>query len=194
MADLPDPGRLLHIAAEPGSGATTIALQLVTLGLKNNGRVLWVGRDMPHPDRLSAVFNDLPVTALSRFHAGSFGEHIGRGLEESIELILGLDSLTHIVIDDWAGRSGRADSQVTRMLSRIIEIRNEETVLIVTSALYADATGQDEWAIRKGCNIDEVWRLTRLNLTNEKRKLVTSTKEYTLQLREGLFEIKNHSS
>lgn len=194
MADLPKHARFLHIAAEPGAGSTTIALQLVHSGLKSDGRVLWIGRDMPHPDRLSTVFNDLPVTALSRFHAGSFGEHIGRGLEESVELILGLDSLTHIVIDDWAGRSGRADSQVTRMLSRILEICNEDTIVIVTSALYADASGQDEWATRSGCTIDDVWRVTRQNIASEKRILVTSEQTYTLQLIEGKFEIQDYSS
>jgi len=194
MAALPKHERFLHIAAEPGAGSTTLALQLVHSGLESDGRVLWIGRDMPHPDRLSTVFADIPVTALSRFHAGSFGEHIGRGLEESIELILGLDSLTHIVIDDWAGRSGRSDSQVTRMISRILEICNEETVVIVTSALYADASGQDEWAIRSGCTIDDIWRLTRQSISNDKRKLVTSRQTYTLQLRNGVFEIQDYSS
>ena len=149
---------------------------------------------MPHPDRLSTVFSDIPVTALSRFHAGSFGEHIGRGLEESIELILGLDSLTHIVIDDWAGRSGRTDSHVSRMLSRVLETCNEETVVIVTSALYADASGKDEWAIRSGCNINEIWRLTRQSISNDKRCLVTSRETYTLQLRDGVFEVQDYSS
>jgi hypothetical protein len=194
MADLPEHERFLHIAAEPGAGSTTLALQLVHSGLESDGRVLWIGRDMPHPDRLSTVFADIPVTALSRFHAGSFGEHIGRGLEESIELILGLDSLTHIVIDDWAGRSGRADSHVSRMLTRVLEICNEETVVIVTSALYADASGQDEWAMRSGCNINEIWRLTRQSISNDKRNLVTSRQTYTLQLRDGVFEIQDYSS
>ena len=193
MTGLPEHGRFLHIAAEPGAGSTTLALQLVHSGLKTNGRVLWIGRDMPHPDRLSTIFADLPVTALSRFHAGSFGEHIGRGLEESIELILGLDSLTHIVIEDWAGRSGRADSQVKQMLSRVLDICNEQTIVIVTSALYADASGEDEWAMRSGCDIEEVWRLTRRDITDDKRNLVTPEQRYTLQLRDGMFEIQDHS-
>ena len=97
----PEPGELLHIAAEPGAGATSLALQIIRDSLHESGRIVWIAREMPNPGRLSDILGSLPPTSLSRFHAAAFGEHLARGIEQSLDLIEGLDSITHVVIDNW---------------------------------------------------------------------------------------------
>ena len=37
----PEPGELLHIAAEPGAGATSLALQIIRDSLLESGPLLW---------------------------------------------------------------------------------------------------------------------------------------------------------
>ena len=123
MDSIPQPEGVLHIASEPGAGATSLALQLIRHSLEESGRIVWIGREMPNPNRLSDIIGILPPTALSRFHAGAFGEHISRGIEQSLDLIEGLESITYVVIDDWAGVSGKVSSELIQMMNNLILLK-----------------------------------------------------------------------
>ena len=187
-------GSLLHIATEPGAGATSLALQIIRDSLNENGRIIWIGREMPDPGRLSDILGTLPPTTLSRFHAGAFGEHLGRGIEQSLDLIEGLDSVSHVIVDNWTGVSGRVDASLIKNMENLIETCKNKCVLIATSPMYADASGKSEWSIRGPELFDKVWRLIRKNANSENRILDNGTEECELIPENHGFRIKNHSS
>ena len=192
MDSIPQPDGVLHIASEPGAGATSLALQLVRNSLEETGRIVWIGREMPNPDRLSDIFGVLPPTALSRFHAGAFGEHISRGIEQSLDLIEGLESITYVVIDDWAGVSGKVSSELIQMMKNLIDSCDNKCTLIATSSMYADATGKDEWKVRGPDLFQKIWRLRRMQNNSINRVLEMDDLEIELIPSERGFVI--HSS
>ena len=192
MDTIPQPDGVLHIASEPGAGATSLALQLVRDSLEKTGRIVWIGREMPNPDRLSDIFGVLPPTALSRFHAAAFGEHISRGIEQSLDLIEGLESITYVVIDDWAGVSGKVSSEIIQMMNNLIESCDKKCTLIATSSMYADATGKDEWMVRGPDLFQKIWRLRRRQNNSINRVLEMDDLEIELIPTERGFSI--HSS
>ena len=190
----PEPGKLLHIAAEPGSGATSLALQLIRDSLLESGRIVWISREMPDPGRLSDILGSLPPTSLSRFHAASFGEHLARGIEQSLDLIEGLDSITHVVIDNWTGISGRVDKLLVNTIKNLIKSCNDRCSLILTSPMYGDASGKNEWAIRGPDLIPTTWRLTRKNSNSSTRILDTGKDIIQLIPIDNGFSFVDHSS
>ena len=192
MDSIPQPEGVLHIASEPGSGATSLALQLIRHSLEESGRIVWIGREMPNPDRLSDIFGNIPPTALSRFHAGAFGEHISRGIEQSLDLIEGLESITYVVIDDWAGVSGKVSSELIQMMKNLIQSCDNKCTLIATSSMYADATGKDEWKIRGPDLFQQIWRLRRRQNNSVNRILEMDNQEIELIPTDSGFAI--HSS
>ena len=190
----PEPGTLLHIAAEPGAGATSLALQMIRDSLIESGRIVWIAREMPDPGRLSDILGSLPPTSLSRFHAAAFGEHLARGIEQSLDLIEGLDSITHVVIDNWTGVSGRVDKQLVNVIQNLINSCNNKCKLILTSPMYGDASGKDEWAIRGPDIFPTTWRLTRKNSNSPTRILDTGTETIQLTPIDDGYKFSNHSS
>ena len=190
----PEPGALLHIASEPGAGATSLALQIIRDSLIKSGRIIWIAREMPDPGRLSDIFGSLPPTSLSRFHAAAFGEHLARGIEQSLDLIEGLDSITHVVIDNWTGISGRVDNQHVNVIRNLIKSCKDKCSLILTSPMYGDATGKDEWAIRGPDMFPTTWRLTRKNSNSQTRILDTGNETIELTPIDDGFTFSNHSS
>ena len=191
---IPDTETLLHIASEPGAGATSLVLQLIRDSLSKSGRIVWIAREMPDPSRLSDILGTLPPTSLSRFHAAAFGEHLARGIEQSLDLIEGLDSITHVVIDNWTGVSGRVDAKTVNSMKNLIKSCNGKCVLIATSPMYADASGQDEWAIRGPDIFTSTWRLLRKNPTTSTRILDCKNEILELIPNQDGFEFKNYSS
>jgi len=194
MDGMPDIGNLLHIASEPGAGATSLALQIIKSSLELEGRIVWIGREMPDPSRLSDILSSVPPTALSRFHAGAFGEHLARGIEQSLDLIEGLDSITHVVIDDWAGSSGRVEKQLINIMNNLIDTCDKKCTLIVTSSMYADASGKDEWAIRGPDIFGTLWRLIRKNANSATRLLDVGDQVLELIPDDNGFSFTHHSS
>ncbi|HJM66200.1 MAG TPA: hypothetical protein QF555_01480 [Candidatus Thalassarchaeaceae archaeon] len=194
MDGMPQPGNLLHIASEPGAGVTSLALQIIKSSLELDGRIVWIGREMPDPGRLSDILGTIPPTALSRFHAAAFGEHLARGIEQSLDLIEGLDSITHVVIDNWAGFSGRVDKELIQMMSNLIDTCDEKCTLIVTSSMYADASGKDEWAIRGPDIFTKTWRLLRKNANSVTRLLDIGEQVLELMPSDNGFIFTSHSS
>ncbi|MEE3030823.1 MAG: hypothetical protein VX331_06385 [Candidatus Thermoplasmatota archaeon] len=190
----PEPGALLHIAAEPGAGATSLALQIIRDSLLESGRIVWIGREMPDPGRLSDILGSLPPTSLSRFHAASFGEHLARGIEQSLDLIEGLDSITHVVIDNWTGVSGRVDKQLVNVVENLIKSCKDRCSLILTSPMYEDASGKDEWSIRGPDLITTTWRLTRKNSNSPTRLLDNGDEIFQLIPIDDGFSFVDHSS
>ena len=190
----PEPGELLHIASEPGAGATSLALQIIRESLNESGRIVWIAREMPNPGRLSDILGSLPPTSLSRFHAAAFGEHLARGIEQSLDLIEGLDSITHVVIDNWTGISGRVDKELVNVVQNLIKSCNNKCTLILTSPMYGDASGKDEWAIRGPDIFPKTWRLTRKNSNSSTRILDTGHETFQLTPSDDGYKFSNHSS
>lgn len=190
----PEPGKLLHIAAEPGAGATSLALQIIRDSLSESGRIVWIAREMPDPGRLSDILGSLPPTSLSRFHAASFGEHLARGIEQSLDLIEGLDSITHVVIDNWTGVSGRTEKEVIKVIQNLIQSCKNRCSLILTSPMYGDASGKDEWSIRGPEIVPTTWRLTRKSPNSSTRLLDTGKQIIQLTPIDNGFSFHGHSS
>ena len=191
---IPETGELLHIASEPGAGATSLSLQLIRESLSKSGRIIWIGREMPDPGRLSNILGSLPTTSLSRFHAAAFGEHIDRGIEQSLDLIEGLGSVSHVVIDNWTGVSGKVNSQLTNIMKNLIQTCNKRCILIATSPMYADASGKDEWAIRGPDLFTTTWRLFRKNPNSPTRILDINSNQLELIPIDDGFEFTDYSS
>ena len=189
-----EPGPLLHIASEPGAGVTSLALQIIRQSLIEAGRIIWIAREMPDPGRLSDILGSLPPSALSRVNAASFGEHLARGIEQSLDLIEGLDSITHVVIDNWTGISGRVDSELVNSIQNLIKSCENKCSLILTSPMYADASGKDEWAIRGPDIFPLTWRLIRINSNSSKRLLDTGKQTIQLLPVDNGFSFTNYSS
>jgi hypothetical protein len=149
---------------------------------------------MPDPGRLSDILGSLPPTSLSRFHAASFGEHLARGIEQSLDLIEGLDSITHVVIDNWTGVSGRVDKQLVNVVENLIKSCKDRCSLILTSPMYEDASGKDEWSIRGPDLITTTWRLTRKNSNSPTRLLDNGDEIFQLIPIDDGFSFVDHSS
>ena len=188
---IPATGPLLHIASEPGAGATSLALQIIRDSLRETGRIIWIGREMPDPGRLSDILGTLPSTSLSRFHAAAFGEHLGRGIEQSLDLIEGLDSISHVILDNWTGVSGRVDQNLVNTMTNLVKSCENRCILIATSPMYADASGKDEWSIRGPPIFSNTWRLTRKTPNSSTRILAIDTEEMELIPAKNGFEFKN---
>ena len=128
MFGLADLDEVTHLAAEPGSGATTMLLQIARSSLQDGGRVLWLSRTMPDGLRMTQIFSNIDPTAVARFHAGSFGDALDMGVLNGIKLIKSLSSLNLVLVDDWSGNTGQPSKVVNIAIKNLIEVcRAEKT-------------------------------------------------------------------
>ena len=74
----------IHLAVEGSVGGTTVGLHMSADVIENGGRVLWVGLDMPNPDRFPQLFSHLSPVSSSRFHAMM----IAGALDKAIEAVI----------------------------------------------------------------------------------------------------------
>jgi len=166
MFDPLDVAAVTHVATSPGAGGTTILLQHSRVVLQAGGRVLWLARALPDGDRMAKMFGDIQPAAIARFHAGAFGQQLHRGLESAHGMIDSLATMSLVIVDDWAERSGRTSTISKAAIADLIERCGTKGIpIMVSSSMYGDASGRGEWRIRGEETMAsagaEIWLLTR---------------------------------
>ena len=59
----------IHLAVQGSVGGTSLGLHIAADVIEKNGRVIWVGEQMPDNQRFAQLFSHLSPVASSRFHA-----------------------------------------------------------------------------------------------------------------------------
>ena len=96
------------------------------------------------------------------------------------------------MIDDWTPRTGQPDRLAISAIETICTIlESTECKLLITSALYSDASGKEQWKTR-GKNLLEHltpanWRLTITEGGLQKRTLLAEEETIQLQINDEGF-------
>jgi predicted ATP-dependent serine protease len=171
MADSLGVDGIVHLSVESGCGGTTFALQVAREHLTDGSHVVWVCSEMPNSDRFSQLYTDVDLVAVSRLHVIAVGENIVQGLTSANSMVTALDSITMIVIDDWAPKSGQVPSEILDKMRGLIECAEKQNVsLLMVSSAYEDASGNQQWKSRGNLDCD-VWFLTRSDSMPSVREL-----------------------
>ena len=160
---LPNQSTLTHLAVAEGCGGTTMALQYTRDILLDGGRAIWICERAPDPTRFTQLFEEVNVTLLSKLHLLTCGENISNGIDDARKLS---DRLLPqiIVIDDWTPRTGHADVLAIDAIEKLQKSINGKCPILLTSSLYADASGKNQWKVRGENKISkfgfQTWLLT----------------------------------
>lgn len=188
---LPELPPITHLAVGEGCGGTSLALQYARNALIDGGRVIWVCEKSPDSQRFSQILNDVDVVSLAKFHMMECGEVIAGGVLTAGKLAERLTPQL-FVIDDWTPRSGQPDRLAISAIETICTIlESTECKLLITSALYSDASGKEQWKTR-GKNLLEHltpanWRLTITESGLQKRTLLAEEETIQLQINDEGF-------
>ncbi len=163
---LPELSSLTHLAVSDGCGGTTMAMQYARDTLLDGGRVIWVCEETPNAERFSQLFKDVNVIALSKIHLLACGEAISGGIDDARKLSMELTPQL-IVIDDWTPRIGRANNITINSLRELKSNVDNHCPILITSALYSDASGESEWKIRGEKLLEEIDAITWMLTINE---------------------------
>ena len=171
MADLLGVDGIVHLSVESGCGGTTFALQVAREQLTGGAHVVWVCAEMPNSERFSQLYSEVDLVAVSRLHVIAVGENIIQGLTSANSMVAALDSISMVIIDDWAPKSGQVPSEILDGMKGLIESAESHDVsLLMVSSSYEDASGNQKWKSRG--NLDcEVWFLTRSDTMPSVREL-----------------------
>ncbi len=188
---LPELPPITHLAVSEGCGGTSLALQYARDALIDGGRVIWVCEKTPDSQRFSQILSDVDVVSLAKFHMMECGEVIAGGVLTAGKLAERLTPQL-FVIDDWTPRTGQPDRLAISAIETICKIlESTECKLLITSALYSDASGKEQWKTR-GKNLLEHltpanWRLTIIEGGLQKRTLLAEEETIQLQINDEGF-------
>ncbi len=188
---LPELPPITHLAVGEGCGGTSLALQYSRDILIDGGRVVWVCEKTPDPQRFSQILNNVDVALLAKFHMMECGEVIAGGVLTAGKLAERLTPQL-FVIDDWTPRTGQPDRLTISAIEKICKIlESTGCKLLITSALYGDASGKEQWKTR-GKNLLEHlspsnWRLTITEGGLQKRTLLAEDETFQLQINDEGF-------
>jgi len=195
---LPPLDGLVHLAVASGCGGTTLGLQCVRRELETGGRAIWVSPESPNPERFRQLLNSIPLSTLSKLHLFPCGDAISTGVQAAGRLSNTLDT-SLIVIDDWTSRSGHVDPMAASAISELVKSMPENPPnLLVISALYEDASGEETWKVRGRGKLEEcgcqTWLLTVEEGGHQRRQLDTGQEKLSLIIGDSGFEASSHSS
>lgn len=188
---LPELPPITHLAVAEGCGGTSLALQYARDTLIDGGRVIWVCEKSPDSGRFSQILSGVDVVTLAKFHMMECGEVISGGILTAGKLAERLTPQL-FVVDDWTPRTGQPDRLAISAIEKINKILEPtKCKLLITSALYSDASGKEEWKTR-GKNLLEPispanWRLTIAEGGLQKRILLTESGTIQLQINDEGF-------
>ena len=137
----------VHLAVEGSCGGTTVGLHLAADAISDGGRVLWVGKNMPNPDRFYQLFSHLPVTSSSRYHALVLGSSLSKAVDSLIAASNNLPSISLIVLDDWCENTGKIPNSSIDQVTRLGKSLDDNIRLILISKGTIDASGKKRGAI-----------------------------------------------
>jgi len=139
----------IHLAVEPSAGATTFALQAARECISQGGRVLWASEEMPDITRFGQIFSSLSVHQSTLFHAMSIAGSFEDVITQLLDTMGFLPNVKLLIIDEWTPSSGKVSNERKQQLQRLVEQRSESGLLI-TSSMYADASGESNFKVRGG--------------------------------------------
>ena len=166
----------IHLAVEGSVGGTTVGLHMSADVIENGGRVLWVGLDMPNPDRFPQLFSHLSPVSSSRFHAMMIAGALDKAIEAVISAANTLPSVELVVLDDWCDSSGKIPKTQLELISKLGKSIDPKIRVLLISKGSIDASGKrqgDIFARAENHFVNdgyEVWTLSR-STTGHLRKL-----------------------
>lgn len=195
---LPPLAGRVHLAVASGCGGTTLALQCVRQELESGGRAIWVSPESPNPERFRQLLSSIPLSTLSKLHLFPCGETISTGIEAAGRLCGSLQT-SLIVVDDWTPRSGHVDPMAASAISELVESLPEAAPnVLVISALYEDASGEETWKVRGRGQLEKLgyqtWLLTVEEGGHQRRNLDTGQEKLSLMLGDDGFIARPQSS
>mgnify|MGYP006096174757 CR=1 FL=1 len=188
---LPELPPITHLAIGEGCGGTSLALQYSRNTLIDGGRVIWVCDKSPDSGRFSQILSGVNVASLAKFHMMECGEAIASGVLTAGKLAERLTPQL-FVIDDWTPRTGQPDRLAISAIETICKIlESTKCKLLITSALYSDASGEEEWKTRGKNLLEQIspanWRLTIAEGSLQKRILLVEDETIQLQINDKGF-------
>ena len=133
---------LIHLAVEGSVGGTTLGLHVAADTIRDGGRVLWVGEEMPDNQRFSQLFKHLSLIDASRFHAMSFSSSFDKAIDAIISALDSLPSVRLIVLDDWCSNSGKIPARLILEVERLSKNIDKKIKLLLISKSSIDASGK----------------------------------------------------
>ena len=184
----------IHLAVEGSVGGTTLGLHMSADAIENGGRVLWVGLDMPNPDRFPQLFSHLSPVSSSRFHAMMIAGALDKAIEAIISAAETLPSVELIVLDDWCESSGKIPKKQLELISKLGRAVNSEIKILLISKGSIDASGKRDGDIFPRAEAflvecgSEIWTLARITSGNQ-RRLTCNGKVIRLKIMENGLEL-----
>ena len=164
----------IHLAVEGSVGGTTLGLHMSADVIESGGRVLWVGLDMPNPDRFPQLFSHLSPVSSSRFHAMMIAGALDKAIEAIISAADTLPSVELIVLDDWCDSSGKIPKKQLELVSNLGKSVNPDIKILLISKGSIDASGKREGDIFARAETYfvntgyEIWTLSRASSGNHR--------------------------
>jgi len=188
---LPELPPITHLAVAEGCGGTSLALQYARDILNEGGRVIWVCQKSPDSGRFRQILSGVDVVSLAKFHLMECGETVAGGVLTAGKLAERLTPQL-FVVDDWTPRTGQPDRLAISAIDTISTILSpSHCKLLITSALYSDASGEEEWKTRGEKLLEKIspsnWRLTIAQGGLQKRILLVEDETIKLQINDKGF-------
>jgi len=159
----------IQLAVEGACGGTSVGVHLSRQVIENGGRVLWASPELPDGTRFSQIFQDLPLTSSSKFHAMNLVGAVDQSfiaLRNAAEMLPGVKL---VVVDDYCPDTGRIPKDVISAVNKFTKDSEWVTLLISKGGESMD----DSPLIARGekeISSDNTWLLTRPD-ANSKRQL-----------------------
>ena len=184
----------IHLAVEGSVGGTTLGLHMSADVIESGGRVLWVGLDMPNPDRFPQLFSHLSPVSSSKFHAMMIAGALEKAIEAIISAAATLPSVELIVLDDWCESSGKIPKKQLNLVSNLGNSVSSDIRILLISKGSIDASGQRNGIIFARAeayfveNGYDIWTLSRVSGGNQ-RNLTCDAELVRLKIMENGLEL-----
>lgn len=157
----------VHLAVQGSVGGTSLGLHIAADVIERNGRVIWVGEQMPDNQRFAQLFSHLSPVASSRFHAMLISGSLEKATKALIDAAVNLPSVELIVIDDWCEKRGKIPKSLISLMLKISKEIPQDIMLLLISKGNQDASGNNGGEVTARSEADflqhgfAVWKLSR---------------------------------
>ena len=184
----------IHLAVQGSVGGTSLGLHIAADVIEKNGRVIWVGEQMPNNQRFAQLFSHLSPVASSRFHAMLIAGSLDKASKPLIDAAINLPSVELIVIDDWCENSGKIPKSLTSLIFQISNDLPKDIMLLLISKGNQDAGGSDPGTVRARSEAEfvqnnfAIWKLSResdgpfrtINIDGNVSKIITTDNGFNI--------------
>lgn len=157
----------IHLAVQGSVGGTSLGLHIAADVIEKNGRVIWVGEQMPDSQRFAQLFSHLSPVASSRFHAMLIAGSLEKASKPLIDAAIHLPSVELIVIDDWCETRGKIPKSLTTLIFKISNDLPNDIMILLISKGNQDASGNNAEPVRARSEAEfmennfAIWKLSR---------------------------------